>query len=235
MNEELNEGIFDAALKKAFCDYTDNLLDSFPDCETLSEKYPLSKKEERFFERITKEKKYGKPLALVYLSRAAVIFLCFVTLAAAVMLSSPTVRAAVRNVFMQWFEKYTLFTFVQTEPGKDDFQNVEDVKIGYIPEGYELGFEDKVPETITYIYYPIDHNPDLYIAIDISENGVTDVSLDNEHSDYTKMQINGHESWVIYDEKRTSGTVIIVGKKISVSISANLPKFELMKIAENIS
>ena len=235
MNEELNEGIFDAALKKAFCDYTDNLLDSFPDCETLSEKYPLSKKEERFFERITKEKKYGKPLALVYLSRAAVIFLCFVTLAAAVMLSSPTVRAAVRNVFMQWFEKYTLFTFVQTEPGKDDFQNVEDVKIGYIPEGYELGFEDKVPETITYIYYPIDHNPDLYIAIDIFENDTISSWIDNEHLEYTQMNINGHEVWLAYDEVSVSGTVTLIGAKISVSITGNLPKEELIKITESIN
>ncbi len=234
MNEELNEGIFDAALKKAFCDYTDNLLDSFPDCETLSEKYPLSKKEERFFERIMKEKKYGKPLALVYLSRAAVIFLCFVTLAAAVMLSSPTVRAAVKNVFMQWFEKYTLFTFVQTEPGKDDFQNVEDVKIGYIPEGYELGFEDKMPMAFTYIYYSRDNDPDKDIMINIFKNETTDLFTDNERSEYTKMNINGHESWLIYDEANVGGTIIIVGNKISVTVDANVEKDELIKIAESI-
>lgn len=234
MNEELNEEIFDAVLKKAFCDYTDNLLDSFPDCETLSEKYPLPKKEERFFDRVMKEKKYGKPLALVYLSRAAVIFLCFVTLAAAVMLSSPTVRATVKNVFMQWFEKYTLFTFVQTEPEKDDFQNVEDVKIGYIPEGYELGFEDKVPGSITYIYYTIDDNPDLDIMINIFENGTTDLFPDNERSEYTKININGHESWLIYDESNVGGTIIIVGTKISVTVDANVEKDELIKIAESI-
>ncbi|MDO4380436.1 MAG: DUF4367 domain-containing protein [Clostridia bacterium] len=234
MNEELNEGIFDAALKKAFCDYTDNLLDSFPDCETLSEKYPLSKKEERFFERIMKEKKYGKPLALVYLSRAAVIFLCFVTLAAAVMLSSPTVRAAVKNVFMQWFEKYTLFTFVQTEPGKDDFQNVEDVKIGYIPEGYELGFEDKLPKAFTYIYYSRDNDPNKDIMIEIIENGVVDTGLDNEYSKLTKTKINGHDAWINYSENNCAGTVILVGTKITVQINAILPKEELVKIAENI-
>lgn len=230
MNEELNEGIFDAALKKAFCDYTDNLLDSFPDCETLSEKYPLSKKEERFFERIMKEKKYGKPLALVYLSRAAVIFLCFVTLAAAVMLSSPTVRAAVKNVFMQWFEKYTLFTFVQTEPGKDDFQNVEDVKIGYIPEGYELGFEDKSSQICIYAYYLNEDG----LVVSVFENGTTDLFPDNERSEYTKMNINGHESWLIYDEANVGGTIIIVGNKISVTVDANVEKDELIKIAESI-
>lgn len=234
MNEELNEDIFDAALKKAFCDYTNNLLDSFPDCKTLSEKYPLSKKEERFFKRLEKEMKHGKSLARVYLSRAAVIFLCFVSLAAAVMLSSPTVRAAVKNVFMQWFEKYTLFTFVQTEPAKDDFQSVEDVKIGYIPEGYKLGFEDKVPETITYIYYPIDHNPDLYIVIDIFENDTTSSWIDNEHTIYTKMKINGHEAWLVYDEEGTIGTIVIVGAKISVEICATLSEEELIKMAENI-
>ena len=181
-----------------------------------------------------KEKKYGKPLALVYLSRAAVIFLCFVTLAAAVMLSSPTVRAAVKNVFMQWFEKYTLFTFVQTEPGKDDFQNVEDVKIGYIPEGYELGFEDKMPMAFTYIYYSRDNDPDKDIMINIFKNETTDLFTDNERSEYTKMNINGHESWLIYDEANVGGTIIIVGNKISVTVDANVEKDELIKIAESI-
>ena len=230
MNEELNEDIFDAALKKAFCDYTNNLLDSFPDCKTLSEKYPLSKKEERFFKRLEKEMKHGKSLARVYLSRAAVIFLCFVSLAAAVMLSSPTVRAAVKNVFMQWFEKYTLFTFVQTEPAKDDFQSVEDVKIGYIPEGYELGFEDKSSQSCIYVYYLNEDG----LVVSVFENGTTDLFPDNERSEYTKMNINGHESWLIYDEANVGGIIIIVGNKISVTVDANVEKDELIKIAESI-
>ena len=231
MHDGLNESVFEAILKKAFCDYNDNLLASYPDCETLSKMYPLPKKERRFFDRMAKEVKYGKSLALVYLSRAAVVFLCFVTLAVGVMMTSPTVRASVKNVIMQWFEKYTMFTFVSTETERKEFENVEDVKIGYVPEGYKLVTENKTPKISTYIYYADEND----LTIEIFENGIVNLFPDNQRSEYSKTQINGHEAWVVYDEVNMSGSVSLVGLKISVFITANLPKDELIKIAENIS
>lgn len=48
MRNDLSESVFDAVLKKAFCDYNYALLDSYPDCETLSKKHPLPKKREAF-------------------------------------------------------------------------------------------------------------------------------------------------------------------------------------------
>ncbi len=230
MRDELNENVFEAILKKAFCDYNENFLSSYPDCETLSKMYPLSKKEKRFFDRTAKEAKYGKSLVRVYLSRAAVVFLCFVTLAVAVMMTSPTVRASVKNVIMQWFEKYTTFTFVSTDSGKKDFESVEDVKIGYIPDGYELAIEDKSPKDFTYIYYFGESD----LVIEVFENEAIKSQLDNERYIYTKMKINGNEAWITYDEVNASGAIVIVDSKITIEIYANLPKEELIQIAENI-
>lgn len=226
----MNEDLFDAVLQRVFCDYTDEQLDSYPDCEMLAKKYPLPKKEKRAFDRTVKEAKYKKSLVRVYLSRAAVIFLCIIALGAGVMMTSPTVRAAARNVIIEWFEKYTHFSFVATDVGENDFENVEDVKIGYVPDGYELYYVDEFPGNTTYIYTC----NDVDYTIDVFENEATDLFPDNERSKYTKTKINGHEAWIIFDEKNVNGSLILVGAKVSVCIVGNLPKNELIKIAESI-
>ena len=230
MQDKLNEDVFDAVLQRAFCDYTDERLASYPDCSTLAKMYPLPKKEKRAFDRAAKEAEYGKSLVRVYLVRAAVIFLCIITLGAGVMMTSGSVRAAVKNVIVEWFDKYTHFSFVATDTGSGDFENVEDVKIGYIPDGYELINTDESSISITYVYSS--NNTDL--LIDIFENEASELFPDNERSKYSIIQINGHESWIIYDEENISGTLILIGSKVSVSISGSLPKKELIKIAECI-
>lgn len=230
MQDKLNEDLFEAVLQRAFCDYTDEQLTSYPDCEALAKEYPLSKKEKRAFDQATKKQKYKKSLVRVYLSRAAVIFLCIIALGACVMKTSPTVRAAVKNVIVEWFDKYTNFSFVTTDTGSGDFENVEDVKIGYIPDGYELINTDESSISITYVYSS--NNTDF--LIDIFENEVSELFPDNERSKYSIIQINGHESWIIYDEENISGTLILIGSKVSVSISGSLPKKEFIKIAECI-
>lgn len=230
MQNKFNEDLFDTVLQRAFCDYTDEQLTSYPDCEALAKKYPLSKKEKRAFDQAIKEQKYKKSLVRVYLSRAAVIFLCIIALGACVMMTSPTVRAAVKNVIVEWFDKYTHFSFVATDTGSGDFENVEDVKIGYVPDGFELVNTEEIPGNITYDYYL----NNSYYSVDIFDNETSSLFPDNERSEYTKTEINDHEVWIIYDEKTVSGSLVLVGAKISVLITGTLPKNELIKIAESI-
>lgn len=230
MQDKLNEDLFEAVLQRAFCDYTDEQLTSYPDCKALAKEYPLSKKEKRAFDRAAKQMKYNKSLVKVYLSRAAVVFLCIIALGACIMMTSLTVRAAVKNVIVEWFDKYTHFSFVATDTGSGDFENVEDVEIGYVPDGYELINTDESSISITYVYSS--NNADF--LIDIFENEASELFPDNERSKYSIIQINGHESWIIYDEENISGTLILIGSKVSVSISGSLSKKELIKIAECI-
>ena len=230
MQDKLNEDVFDAVLQRAFCDYTDESLSSYPDCSTLAKMYPLPKKERRAFDRAAKETEYGKSLVRVYLVRVAVIFLCIITLGAGVLMTSTEVRAAVKNVIIEQFEKYNLFKILNIEPGRNDFESIEDVNIKYIPDGYELVNTAEIPGNVTYVY---SSSEDAF-TIEIFENETTDLFPDNERSQYSETDINGHKVWIVYDKNNGSGSFIMVGAKISVSVSGNLPKDELIKIAENI-
>lgn len=230
MQSNMNEDIFDAVLQRVFCDYTDERLSSYPDCETLAKKYPLPKKEKRAFDRAAKETKYGKSLVRVYLSRVAVIFLCMVALGAGVMMTSGAVRDTVKHIIIEQFEKYNLFRILNAETESNDFESIEDVKIEYIPAGYKLNNTVEIPGNVTYVY---SSSEDAF-TIEIFENETTDFFPDNEHSQYSETDINGHKTWIVYDKNNGSGSLIMVGDRISVSISGNFPKDELVKIAENI-
>ncbi len=234
MQDKLNEDVFDAVLQRAFCDYTDERLSSYPDCSTLAKMYPLPKKEKRAFDRAAKELKYGKSLVRVYLVRAAVIFLCIIALGTGIMMINPAVRAAARNVIIEWFNKYTHFSFVVTDADEGDFKNIEDVKIGYVPEGYKLENVNAVSENITYKY---SSDNDFYedYSIDVFRNETSDLFSDSKHSEYTRTKINGHETWIVYNDKSGGGSVILVGAKVSVLINGKLPREEMIRIAESIS
>ena len=233
MQSDMNEDIFDAVLQRAFCDYTDEQLSSYPDCATLAKMYPLPKKEKRAFDRAAKEIKYGKPLARVYLARAAVIFLCIIAFGVGAMLISPAVRAAARNVIIEWFNKYTHFSFVATDTDASDFESIDEVKIGYVPDGYKLIDRTVAPENITYTYSS-DKNFYMDYSIDVFKNETSDLFSDNRRSEYIRTKINGHETWIVYNTKNGGGSVILVGAKISVLVNGKLPKEEMLKIAESI-
>ncbi|MCM1269873.1 MAG: DUF4367 domain-containing protein [Faecalibacterium sp.] len=233
MTDNLNEDIFDAVLQRAFCDYENEQLASYPDCEILAKMYPLPKKEKQAFDREVRKIKYGKSLVSVYLSRAAVVFLCIIALGTGVMMTSPTVRAAVRNVIVEWLDKYSVFTILNTELGSNDFVSVEDVEIGYVPDGFELVDSDLSNADYMCIYSSCT-NKDNYYTVTVFENESNTIYTDNEHSKYQELLINNHESWLIYDEENKYGSLILVGSKISISISGKLPKNELIKIAESI-
>lgn len=233
MESNFSEDIFDTLLKRAFLEYANEELASYPDCETLAKKYPLPKKEKRAFDRAAKKVKYQKPLVVVYLSRVAVIFLCVIALGAGAVLASPTVRATAKSVIIDWYEGNTVINILTTDLGENDFENVEDVEIGYMTEGYVLVDTIEVPGAIDYIYMSTTDNSVRFL-VGVFENDTTTMYPDADRSTYTQIEINGHEAWLIYDEKGGSGTLLIVGGKISVCVSADLPKEELIKIGENI-
>ncbi|MBQ7474705.1 MAG: hypothetical protein IJS78_02155 [Clostridia bacterium] len=101
MNESVNNGRIDVIITKAFSSYQDDYLDSLPPDGELNGKYPISEKELRFFERFQKKterrKKYGKPLPIIYMRRAAVAVLIAVPVFLAVFVMNAGARTTVKN------------------------------------------------------------------------------------------------------------------------------------------
>lgn len=233
MDKFLNEELFEVVLEKAFIEHEKDILKSYPDDVELEEKYPISKKEIRRFKNIVKEKEYGKKLIRVYFDRAAVVVLCMISLFFALVMTNSEVRAAVESVILKWYDKYTEFVFTESTIGLVA-EKIEDVQIGYIPDGFELVFDNKT-EYETSLYYQNINNLNEDINIKIFYNDDAVIFTDNEKMAYEKINLNkDNESWILYNDKEKYGTVVIVGENISVSIVAFVEKDEILKIAENI-
>lgn len=232
MDKFLNEELFEVVLEKAFIEHEKDLLKSYPDDVELERKYPISKKEIRRFKNIVKEKEYGKKLIRVYFDRAAVVVLCIISLFFALIMTSPEVRAAVENVILKWYDKYTEFIFTEAKTGLVA-EEIEDVEIGYIPEKFNLEFEERL-ETQFYAYYLSEADANKFFTINVFINNNGTLAFDNESLEYENIEISGQEAWLMYDDEEANGGIVFVGKSITIDIAGYLSKEELVKIAENI-
>lgn len=232
MDKFLNEELFEVVLEKAFIEHEKELLKSYPDDVELDRKYPISKKEIRRFKNIVKEKEYGKKLVRVYLERAAVVVLCIISLFFALIMTSPEVRAAVENVILKWYDKYTEFIFTESTTGLVA-EKIEDVEIGYIPEGYVLDGED-VSSKGKSLYYSNLKNPENYLVIEVFYNDSTSVAIDNERFIYEKIFVNSNEAWFAYSNNEDFKNLILVGENVTAFVVGFITKEDIIKIAENI-
>ncbi|MBQ3182288.1 MAG: DUF4367 domain-containing protein [Clostridia bacterium] len=236
VHDEVLEGLMSAALNE----YIETENKKVPDDEQLSKMHPLSKKEKRWLNRRAKEKKHNKPLALVYLSRAAVIFLCVVSLSFAVLMTNSGVRAAVVDAVMTWYEDHVRFDFSKSEDvpedtqegEKDDGIGVEDMTVGYIPEGFEEASRTEEIGFREYIYYS--ENGD-YLLISINKSEDTEIEQDSEQHKYEKIILNNKiEAHMFYNNEERHGAILFGNNVYTVSITGIIDKDELIKVAENI-
>ena len=235
VHDEVLEGLISAALNE----YIETENKKVPDDEQLSKMYPLSKKEKRWLKRKTKEKKHNKPLVLVYLSRAAVIFLCIVSLSVAVLMTNSGVRAAVADAVVTWYEDHVRFDFSKSEDVPEDTQEgekddigVEDMTVGYIPEGFEEASRTEDSGYRQYIYYN-ENGEHLLIVICDSKN--TEMEQDSEQHEYEEIILNGNiKAHLFYNDEERSGTIIYGNNVYTVDVTGIIDKDELIKVAENI-
>ena len=235
MDKFLNEALFEVVLEKAFIEHEKEELKFYPDDRELAEKYPISKKEVRRLRNIVKEKEYGKKLIRVYFDKAAVVVLCIISMFFALIMTSSEVRASVENVILKWYEKYTEFVFVKNDNDNSGLiaEKVKDVQLGYIPDGFELILNEEL-ESKRLLYYVNIYDEDSILSVDIFVNDLESLSLDNEQVKYERLDSSYGEMWLMYNDNKNYGSLIVVGNKVSVLITGNLSKKEIIKIAENI-
>lgn len=232
MDKLLNEGLFEVLLEKAFFKHEKELQKTYPDDETLNKEYPVSEKKIRKYKNIAKEKAYGKKLMWVYLNRAAIVFLCIISLLFGLIMINSEVRASVELVVLEWYDKYTEFVFNKVSDGFDSYQ-LEDFEIGYIPENFELQYDEYYDDLRDMCFINTEED-DSILVIQIFDVAHTSIFVDNEQMLYEKTKIGSDEAWLMYNDDDEYGSLLIVGNKYSVLIVGDVRKDEIIRIAENI-
>lgn len=230
MNAAAKDKIFDIVLAEALKECMDEELEEI-DRIVAAEKYELSPQFDRdmkkFINSIGRKdriKKYARNCVKAVISAAAVFGIFF-----GVLLTQPSVFAAVQNVFRSVFDTHDKYEFVGEELTIENFDN--SFRLGYVPDGYCLseGFYSSMSVTLYYT----NKTDEIMFAYGIANFSTT--SYDNEHNSYYEFEHNGTDyHYYESNDKDFDSILLWYDEGYVFNIYAHLPKDELIKIAENI-
>ncbi len=232
MKNELKEKIFDLVLKEALQECLDEELKEIDEMVANSPPHEFSPQFEKRMKKLINSigrkdriKKAKRIIVRTAVSIAAAFGIIF-----GVFLTQPEVSAAVQNVIRTVFDRYDKYDYIGDELTVENFNN--NIRLGYVPDGYYLSSGDYLAANVALIYKDIDDNK---IMFDYGIADGTSSIYDNEHNSYSDFTINGMEyNYYESNDDDFYDTLVWYKDGYSFSIFAHLSKEELVKIAENI-
>ena len=230
INPEIDNQIFDSILTEALKNRSKIYLSNIPSEDELSKELEFS---DGFKDKMNKLMESYKRMAarkkvFIYTKKFVACILIVAGLGFGVLMLSQPVRAAIQNVIIQWFDKYTQFDF------KSDSTEVEfkEYTLGYLPEGF-VETDYFSADGYTSVEYRDLKGNDIIFDYAISEN-IT-IALDNEHSTYSVISLNGSEAHLFESNEEGSRSHLLwEDNGYTFTIASNLSVEEIIKIAENI-
>lgn len=231
-SRESESALFDAVFAQAVIKSFDDELAGIPPRQELEKIYSFSAahiaKMKKLFDQdkrkdtIRKIEKWGRSAAAVIVIAVALFF--------GVLLTSPQVRAAVSDVIVEWYEKFTSFTSGSHEQTKVD---TIEWRPTYLPDGFsepevlqtgginELCFYNTEGQDITLLYFKSTD------AVAVNNEGVTysTVTANDVVYHLFESQEEGTRSSVVWDKDGYRFTIlseypIAELQKMAVSVSA---------------
>lgn len=132
--DQVDDVVFEALFRQAVIDDFNEEIDSIPTNEQLAKIYSFSPEFElRMKKLFTKDRRkdFIKTISL-YSRRVASVLIIVLGLLFGTLLFNAEVRAAVGNVLVEWYEKFTSFTFI----GDEIIDEKKEWSLNYMPEGY---------------------------------------------------------------------------------------------------
>ena len=159
--------------------------------------------------------KFTRKTARAILIAAIIMAIATVTLAATVG----------RDFIVQKFSDYSTYNVVDSSGVKD----VEDIHIGYIPKGFELSHKESVDDYMFLSYSK------QYSVLNIKKAEINDeTNFDTEYKNSESISVNQFEGVCFEDTSLNYYGIIWNNGYYTFTVDGNIPKEELLKIAESI-
>ncbi|MGJ0848516.1 DUF4367 domain-containing protein [Tissierella praeacuta] len=228
---KVNDMVFEALFRQAVVDDFNEEIDSIPPNEQLAKIYSFSPEfEVRMKKLFAKNRRKDFAKAIMFYSRKiASILIIVLGLLFSTLLFNTEVRATVGKVLVEWYEKFTSFTF---KDGKV-IDKKKDWTLNYLPKGYVLkNFE--MLGNITNIEF-INNQGDKIRFSYRPEESITNISVDNENHEIDRCIILENEAFSISSvNDQFDNGVIWNTNGHTFDLWGKLPIDELKKIAESI-
>ncbi len=229
--------ITDGELRKAAAAVRDAMLASIPAEEDCPHEFSPGFEERvfRLYEEKRAEKKRPKHRVL---RRIAAIFLAAVIGFGVWMAADPVARAAVTRWFREVYETRIVYRFTNSYR-PDVPQEVPEVELTWVPEGYERTWMDRCTLSGSE-HYELPGSKANYFSLSyilMSEN--TGTTIDNIDDEGTPVEINGVSGFFYVGTKTSLGNVNILvlpreDMNVLITILSPLPKYDILHIAEGL-
>lgn len=227
----LNNEIFELMMKKTLIErYTDEIAALRKEDEDISFSAAFEKKVKglaRFAGRNERIKCLFKISARAAVTAAAIMGIIFGGL-----LTQPKIYADVLEVIHSVFPTHDSYEYPIVNSAADpDFDN--SIMPQYIPDGYTLRYIYYADYAVTMMFDDIDEN-ELHFDYGLAQG--SKISIDNERHEFSEFDLNGitYYFYQAYDENKEFNSIIWYSERYSFGIDAQLPKEEIVKIAESV-
>lgn len=230
--DQVNDVVFEALFLQAVIDGFNEEIDSIPTNEQLAKIHTFSPEFEIRMKKLFIKDRRRSLLknTILYSKRVASILIIILVLLFGTLLFNTEVRAAVGKVLVEWYEKFTSHTIDYDE----SINEKKDWVLNYLPEGYTLN-NHEVLGRITNIEFINSQGDNIRFSYQ-PEDGITNISVDNENHEINKREIQNNEAYCILaiDDKFDNGLIWNM-EGHTFDLWSKIPLDELKKIAESIS
>lgn len=223
INKKIDEAVFDVVLEQAFSDVIEEdvkkLQEDARPCEISAE---TDSKIRKMIAQVGKHDHRMRTKTVIRVASIVLVVLLNVSLIGLLMV--PSVNAEVKNVFAKLFDKYVSY---ENKEQDSYVVTTSEYEIGYIPERFELLFNDD----IQVLFCEIDQGKG-YISICISNEDISRVSMDSENSASQIIKINGIDATLCFINSEY--ILFWYDGYNFISINTNIDESDLLRIAKNI-
>lgn len=229
---QMDDVVFEALFRQAVIDDFNEEIAPISANEQLANIFTFSPEFEMRMKKLFKKDRRRSLLknTMLYSRRVASVLIIILGLLFGTLLFNTEVRATIGKVLLEWYEKFTSFTF-----NNGDFTDEKkDWRLNYLPEGYTLkNYEILGP--VTNIEF-INEQGDKIRFSYRPEGSITNISVDNENHKIDRCEILNNDAYCIsaVDDKFDNG-VIWNMEEYTFDLWGKISEEELKKVAESIS
>ena len=169
---------------------------------------------------------------------AAVILLAFSLSLGALMAVSPTIRAAIINWVVEWYDTQIVYRF-SGRPADNSFAPLPRYEVTALPEGYRP-FKDEIVTLDSYDIGYVNEDGELFwFGYQRMEQGsMLAIQEDTEGMTADEVTVNGCKGWVYCSQDAEPNNIVVwidEEQNLEFDISGFFSKDELLHIAESVS
>jgi len=195
---------------------------SFPDPKAVSPPYEHSKDYEKRVRKLF-DKMRGDKLHRFTRRTTRMIIIAAILLAFATVVLAATVG---KDFIVHHFSNYATYEIVDNE---DNFESASELYIGYIPEGFRL--TDSLSQQ--YSRHSVYENEEYHFVV-VKDNVNNDVSFNSSYKLEEKISINSISYLYYVSDNDITGFIWNYNDYV-YRIDGNIPKEELLKIAQSVA